>query len=303
MSPPIWDVLVCGSLNLDLVSQVPHLPQPGETLAATALARLPGGKGLNQAVAAARQGAKVAMLGAMGADPEGQLLRAVLEAEQIAHQGVVTRDDPTGLALINVAAHGENAIVIHGGANRALSAPQVQAAMQPAQVYLAQLEVPLDALHEFFGAAPQQGSLRILNAAPATGDAIALLTQIDLLIVNEIELQQLANQHTENTGALLGEDCAPLARRLLTNSLRTVIVTLGAQGARVIDADHDTPIPAPSVSVVDTTGAGDCFCGVLAAALAEGDPLIAAATRAVNAASEAVQALGAIAAMPRRGRS
>ena len=303
MSPPIWDVLVCGSLNLDLVSQVPHLPQPGETLAATALARLPGGKGLNQAVAAARQGAKVAMLGAMGADPEGQLLRAVLEAEQIAHQSVVTRDDPTGLALINVAAHGENAIVIHGGANRALSAPQVQAAMQPAQVYLAQLEVPLDALHEFFGAAPQQGSLRILNAAPATGDAIALLTQIDLLIVNAIELQQLANQHTENTGALLGEDCAPLARRLLTNSLRTVIVTLGAQGARVIDADHDTPIPAPSVSVVDTTGAGDCFCGVLAAALAEGDPLIAAATRAVNAASEAVQALGAIAAMPRRGRS
>ncbi len=303
MSEVMSDLLVCGSLNLDLVSQVPHLPQPGETLAATALARLPGGKGLNQAVAAARQGATVAMLGAVGADSEGQMLRAILEAEQIVHRGVATLDHLTGLALINVAAHGENAIVIHGGANRALSASLVRAAMQPARVYLAQLEVPLDALHEFFGTAPQQGSLRILNAAPATGDAIALLTQIDRLIVNEIELQQLANQHTEHTDTLLGEDCAPLARRLLTNSLRTVIVTLGAQGARVIDADHDTPIAAPSVSVIDTTGAGDCFCGVVAAALAEGDPLIAAAKRAVNAASQAVQALGAIAAMPRRDRS
>ena len=303
MSATIWDLLVCGSLNLDLVSQVPHLPQPGETLAATALARLPGGKGLNQAVAAARYGAKVAMLGALGADSEGQMLRAVLEAEGIMHEGVATLDHPTGLALINVAAQGDNAIVIHGGANRVLSALQVQAAMRPARVYLAQLEVPLDALQVFFGTTPQQSSLRILNAAPATNDAIALLTQIDLLIVNEIELQQLANPHTEHTDTLLGEDCAPLARRLLTHSLRTVIVTLGAQGARVIDADHDTPIAAPPVSVVDTTGAGDCFCGVLAAALAEGVPLIAAATRAVNAASQAVQALGAIAAMPRRSRS
>jgi ribokinase len=303
VSSALWDLVVCGSLNLDLVSQVPHLPQPGETLAATALVRLPGGKGLNQAVAAARQGAKVAMLGAVGADPEGQMLRAVLEAEQIAHQGVATLNPPTGLALINVAAHGDNAIVIHGGANRALSAPQVQAAMQPARVYLAQLEVPFDALQEFFGTAQQPGSLRILNAAPATGDAIALLTEIDLLIVNEIELHQLATQHAEHTETLIGEDCAPLARGLLTDSLRTVIVTLGAQGARIIDADHDTPIAAPPVSVVDTTGAGDCFCGVLAAALAEGLPLIAAATRAVNAASQAVQVLGAIAAMPRRDRS
>jgi ribokinase len=296
------DLLVCGSLNLDLLSQVPDLPRSGETVAATALARLPGGKGLNQAVAAARQGARVAMMGAIGADAEGEMLRAVLQAEQIEHSTVATLDEyPTGLALINVAAQGDNAIVIHGGANRALSAIEVRPAMQPASVYLAQLEVPLDALQEFFGTARQLGGLRILNAAPVTSEAYKLLDKIDLLIVNEIELEQLAHPFLKADTTAREVSYARSARSLLNESLRTVIVTLGEQGARVINANDDIPIAAPQVPVVDTTGAGDCFCGTLAAALAEGTALIAAATRAVSAASQAVQSLGALSAMPKKG--
>ena len=238
----------------------------------------------------------------VGADAEGEMLRAVLEAEQIEHSLVATLDEyPTGLALINVAAQGENAIVIHGGANRALSAAEVRPAMQPASVYLAQLEVPLDALLAFFGAAQQLGGLRILNAAPVTSEAYKLLDKIDLLIVNEIELEQLAYPFLKADTTAREASYAQSARSLLNESLRTVMVTLGEQGARVINVNDDTPIAAPQVPVVDTTGAGDCFCGTLAAALAAGTDLKAAATVAVGAASQAVQSLGALSAIPKKG--
>lgn len=296
-----FDVLVCGSLNLDLVSFVPRLPNPGETLPATALARLPGGKGLNQAVAAARQGAQVALIGATGLDAQGAELRDVLRQEGISHEGVQGfSQTPTGLAVIQVAADAENTIVIHSGANAALTAADVRACIEPARVYLAQLETPIATLHEFFDHARKWGALRVLNAAPAVSIAMTLFDAIDVLIVNEGELRTFAC--AEPFRAKIAEDVqdeVALARRLLNDQLQTVIVTLGARGARVIDLHNEILIPAEQVTAVDTTGAGDCFCGVFATALSQGMSLHAAVQRAVSAATVSTLSPGAIAAMPR----
>lgn len=283
------DVVVCGSLNLDLVSTVPHLPAPGETLAATQLLRLPGGKGLNQAVAAARQQARVAMLGATGDDAEAALLRQVLREENVTADGVASvKDLPTGLAIIHLADDAENSIVIHGGANTAVTAAAVARDFVPGQVYLAQLEVPIAALCQFFVQA--RGKVRILNAAPALPAARVLFKEIEILVVNEGELRVFADNPS----------LADAARQLLTPPLHSVIVTLGAQGALWIQADAERRVPAPRVEAIDTTGAGDCFCGVLAASLAEGSDMLSALEAAVAAASESVQSMGAIASMPRR---
>lgn len=285
------DVLVCGSLNVDLISRVPHLPATGETLAARELLRLPGGKGLNQAVAAARQQARVAMLGATGDDDGAVMLRGVLRDEGVVDNGVSTlKDFATGMALVHVADDAENVIVTHAGANAAVTAELIRQAMVPAKVYLAQLEVPVAALTCFFEQARLRGGCRILNAAPATTEAHSLLEQIDILVVNEGELRAFCDAET----------LTDAARRLLNDTLQTVIVTLGARGALRIDARAQSALPAAVVEAVDTTGAGDCFCGVLAAAVADGLSLTEAAARAVTAATEAVQAVGAMTAMPRR---
>ena len=289
MTASLFDVVVCGSLNLDLVSTVPHLPNPGETLPATGLLRLPGGKGLNQAVAAARQCARVAMLGATGDDAEAALLRQVLREENVAAAAVATfKDLPTGLAIIHLADDAENAIVIHGGANAALTAAEVEQSFVPGKVHLAQLEVPMDAVSRFLTQA--RGRIRILNAAPALPDASVLFKELEILIVNEGELRVFAD----------GPSLADAARQLLTPTLHSVIVTLGARGAMWIHADAEVYVPAARVEAIDTTGAGDCFCGVLAARLAEGSEMLPAIEAAVAAAGESVQSLGAIAAMPRR---
>jgi len=298
-----YDVLVCGSLNLDLVSQVPYLPAAGETLPASHLSRLPGGKGLNQAVAAARQGACVTLLGATGQDADAALLRHVMDQEGLSQHTVRALEHvPTGLAVIHVADDAENVIVIHGGANRAVTAAQISADMAAAKVYLAQLEVPIEALQVFFGEARQRGGVCMLNAAPAEPAAIQLLKDIDILIVNETELRMLvsyvAPSVTESTHP--DGDDASLARHLIDGSLHTVIVTVGERGAWMIDKDTATRVPAPAVKAVDTTGAGDCFCGVLAAALAEHRPIADAVQCAVAAAAESVQSIGAISALPSR---
>lgn len=289
-SADLVDVVVCGSLNLDLVSTVPHLPAPAETLAATRLLRLPGGKGLNQAVAAARQQARVAMLGATGDDAEAALLRQVMREENVTADGVASvKDLPTGLAIIHLADDAENSIVIHGGANAAVTAAAVARDFVPGKVYLAQLEVPIAALCQFFVQA--RGKVRLLNAAPALPAASVLFNEIEILIVNEGELRVFADNPS----------LADAARQLLTPTLHSVIVTLGAQGALWIHADAEVLVPAAQVEAIDTTGAGDCFCGVLAARLAEGGNMLPAIEAAVAAAGESVQSMGAIAAIPRRG--
>jgi ribokinase len=322
------EVLVCGSLNMDLVSRVALLPRPGETVVGQSLQRLPGGKGLNQAVAAARMGAAVAMVGARGDDADGATLTALLAVEDIDARDLRVRDliampdAHTGLAQVIVADDGENSIVVHGGANLTLTAEEVGAAFavpssatsgpdgpsptEPPQaaaprVALAQLESPLPAIAAFFAAARDAGAITILNPAPALPDALPLLADVDLVVLNETELEVFSAAAAQEAGAegIRFARPADAALVLLQGRCQAVIVTLGAEGAWLVTGEDAVHFPAPAVTVVDTTGAGDCFCGVLAAGLAHGFDPEAAVERAVEAASLAVTRPGAAPAMPR----
>jgi ribokinase len=326
-------VIVCGSLNMDLVARVDHLPRPGETVVGASLQRLPGGKGLNQAVAAARMGAAVAMVGARGDDADGATLAALLASEGIDTRDLRVRDPRampdahTGLAQVIVAADGENSIVVHGGANLTLTAEEVGAAFavpssatsgqegsspteppqtEPPQaagvrVALAQLETPLVAVSAFFEAARDAGVRTILNPAPAVADALPLLADVDLVVLNETELAIFSAAVAREAGADGIRFARPVdaAMVLLQGRCQGVIVTLGAEGVWLVTGEDAVHFPAPAVTVVDTTGAGDCFCGVLAAGLAQGLDLEAAIARAVAAASLSVTRSGAALAMPR----
>ena len=303
-------VIVCGSLNMDLVARVAQLPRAGETVAGQSLQRLPGGKGLNQAVAAARMGAMVALIGARGDDADGATLAALLAAEGVDTRGLRVRDARalpsahTGLAQVIVADDGENSIVVHGGANMTLAAddahaalaalwpaalPAATAAPSTPRVALAQLETPPDTVAAFLHAARAAGATTLLNPTPARSGTLPLLAQADIVVVNETELAAYAS----------GATGAAAPRSLLRGACRTVIVTLGGEGAWLVTAEGEARFPAPAVPVVDTTGAGDCFCGVLAAGLAAGLTLKAATARAVAAASLAVTRVGAAPSMPR----
>ena len=328
-------VIVCGSLNMDLVARVDHLPRPGETVVGASLQRLPGGKGLNQAVAAARMGAAVAMVGARGDDADGATLAALLASEGIDTRDLRVRDPRampdahTGLAQVIVAADGENSIVVHGGANLTLTAEEVGAAFavpssatsgqeastttEPLQagptqvpgvrVALAQLETPLVAVAAFFEFARDAGVRTILNPAPAVADALPLLADVDLVVLNETELAAFSAAVARDAGADGIRFARPVdaAMVLLQGRCQGVIVTLGAEGVWLVTGEDAVHFPAPAVTVVDTTGAGDCFCGVLAAGLAQGLDLEAAITRAVAAASLAVTRIGAAVSMPMAG--
>lgn len=295
----MFDVIVCGSLNVDLVARVAHLPRPGETVPGHSLQRLPGGKGLNQAIAAARLGARTALIGACGDDVEATWLLDRLAHEQVDVTRVLTRaHEHTGLAHVMVADDGENAIVVHGAANRTLAPEEIRASIVAARVVLAQLETPPNAVAEFLNAARASGARTLLNTAPAVPDARHLLALADIVILNETELAQYAALHA---GSKCDDDSIDAhAKRARMLALHTVIVTLGARGALVVTHDRVVHHPAPQVTVVDTTGAGDCFCGALAAAMARGASLHDATTFAVRAASLAVTRVGAAPAMPKR---
>lgn len=286
-------VLVVGSYNRDTVLRVPRFPQPGETLAASGIDRFHGGKGSNQAVAAARAGAQVAIVAALGRDAAGDAAMELWAGEGIEAAAVARLPGlPTGEALILVDSDGENEIVIAAGANAALDAATAAAAAAdgPALV-VAQLETPLPATEAAFRAARAVGATTLLNAAPAQALPEPLLAATDILVVNETE-----------AALLLGGEAPPaeLAAALAQRRGRGVVLTAGAAGAcwapregRVLHA------PAPSVSVVDSTGAGDAFIGALAAALAEGLPEEAALRRGVVAGALACGRAGAVPSLPR----
>jgi ribokinase len=280
-------VHVLGSVNLDRVFRVETLPRAGETVLATTSSSGPGGKGANQAKAAARFGAETLFHGAVGADGPGEALRRSLAEAGVGVEGLEIRDDAaTGRAEVVVAADGENMIVVDPGANRlARFAPQAEGAA----VYLAQLEVPAPAAAAMFrSAAP--GSVRILNAAPAAPEGRALLPLLDILVVNRRELAAYAGAGLEPAGA---------ARSLIRRDDQIVVVTLGAEGALAVGPTRTIRVPGRTARVVDTTGAGDCFVGVFAAALAEGLGLERALGLANLAASLSVEVEGADAAPAR----
>ncbi|MBA2519463.1 MAG: ribokinase [Chloroflexia bacterium] len=268
-------VLVAGAINTDLVARLRLAPEAGETVTGTAFAIFGGGKGANQATAAARAGAPTAILGALGDDDFGRQRRADLEAEGVDVASVATAGDAaSGVALITVEeSTGQNRIAYVPGATLTVTPEHAAAAiarMRPA-VLLTTLELPLATLTVLYDEARRVGAIILLNATPEAATGRGLLARTDFLIVNESEAADLLEQEVQP------QDAKDSARSLLDLGPRAAVITLGKHGAVIADGESVTHIPAPEVKVVDTTGAGDAFCGAMAAGLAAGlDPVEAA---------------------------
>ena len=287
-------VFVVGSINQDFVLKVERRPEPGETVTGAELALFPGGKGANQAIAAARLGADVAMLGRVGEDPFGRELVVNLRDNGVdTSQIEAVADAPTGSAFITVTPDGENAIVVSPGANRSFGADEVRAAfedLREARLLLAQLEVEVEAVEMAAYTVAGNGGRVLLNLAPPREVSGDLLRLSDPLVVNEHEAAFLLGE-----GAQTPEE---YAGKLLDLGPPSAVVTLGGAGAILATGNSSRHFPAPEVQVVDTTGAGDAFVGALAAKLAEGTLLEEAVPYAVLAGAVAVTREGAQGSLP-----
>lgn len=285
-------LVVVGSLNMDLIVNVPHLPRPGETVVGESLLRAPGGKGANQAVAAARLGASVTMIGRVGHDSFGRDLTRGLREEGVSTRWVRGSDRPTGAALIEVDDGGENTIAVAPGANADLLPEDVpRKAIESASVAVAQLEVPLPSIEEAFRLARLSGVRTILNAAPARMVPGSLLDLADVVICNEVELAMLLGRPV-----LEGEETVA-ARALRSAPDQIVVVTLGERGALAIAGAEAVEQPSYRVQVVDSTGAGDAFVAGFSIALQSAD--VSAALRlGCGAGALATTARGAQPSMP-----
>ncbi|MDT3312062.1 ribokinase [Pseudomonas sp. rhizo66] len=263
------NVVVIGSLNMDLVTRAPRLPVGGETLIGHSFATVSGGKGANQAVAAARLGAQVAMVGCVGNDDYGVQLREALLAEQIDCLAVSAVDDSSGVALIVVDDNSQNAIVIVAGANGAMTPAVIDrfdAVLQAADVIICQLEIPDATVGHALKRARALGKVVILNPAPASRPLPAdWFAAIDYLIPNESEAAVLSGLPVDSQ-----ETAESAASQLIAMGAGKVIITLGAQGSLFANGQRFEHFPAPKVKAVDTTAAGDTFVGGFAAALANG---------------------------------
>lgn len=292
-------VCVLGALNLDHVTTVPALPPPGTTVLATSLRSFPGGKGLNQAVAAARMGSATMMLGAIGDDAAGAILLEALGQAGVDAGGIAVRAGlPSGQTHIAVAADGENHVIMIAGANGTLVAEQGRAAAPDARVFLAQLETPIEATEAFFTTEAAQKGRKILNAAPALAEGARLFAMADMLIFNQAEFATYLQLDAEPRDV---EALLPV-RRLLTRPNQAAVVTFGAIGAAAIWADRTLFVEAFPTTPVDTTGAGDCFCGTVAAAVDQGIGPERALALANAAASLSTMEPGASTSMPSRAR-
>lgn len=291
-------VIVLGSVNVDLLVSTPRLPCAGETVSGTSLTRQLGGKGANQAVGAARAGVPCTLLAAVGADDDGASMTAALASHGVDISQIRVTPSATGCALVATSPQ-DNQIIHIAGANSDVDAAFAAGVdLHPADVCLAQMETPAPATAALFQRARAAGTCTILNAAPASAAAHQLLPLCDLLIVNESELALLTGAKDSATlddaGLLSSRDMLGLEHG------QTLLVTLGADGLAIARESSVFRIAGRLVNVVDTTGAGDCFCGYLAAGLARGDRIERAAEEANAAASIAVQSLGAAASIPDR---
>jgi ribokinase len=278
----VFDVAVVGSVNLDLVATTARLPGPGETVSGTSYAEHAGGKGLNQAIAAARTGARTALVAAVGDDEAGTRLRATAAKDAVDVAAVRVLDGvTTGRALIVVDDRAENSIVVVPGANALMDAD----ALPEASVVVAQLEVPIAQVVAAFRLAHDRGARTILNPAPAQALPDEPLGLCDIVVPNEHEVQLIG-------GALA----------LIERGAGAVVTTLGGSGVAVSESIDGSPtqwtVPAIEVSPIDTTGAGDAFCGALAARLALGDDLHQAVGYAVAAGALATTVAGAVPSLP-----
>ena len=279
-------ILVVGSANLDFVVRAPHIPSPGETVLGGDFKTYPGGKGANQAVACARAGgAKTHLLAALGADAFAAPIEASLADAGVVLHVVRVTEQATGTAFICVSAQGENAITVAPGANQNL-APAHLPALAGFSHLLLQLETPLETVAAYARAAQSQGLTVVLNAAPAQHLSAELLADVDILIVNQGEL------------AALADGCASQDEQIARIAVPCLIVTLGQEGCVARSGQHRFVQAAYPVSALDTTGAGDTFCGTLVAALSQGEALPDALRRASAAAALACTSLGAQSSIP-----
>lgn len=290
-------VFVAGSINMDVVATAERHPRIGETVAGKAVLYFPGGKGANQAVAAAKLGATTALIGRLGTDAFGQQLRAFLAAQGVDLAYVQdTADVHTGTAIITVA-DADNTIVVVPGANARVTPEDVAApVLAKGDVAVSQFEIPQPAIAAFFRQARAAGATTILNPAPASPCSAELLDLVDVLILNETELGFLAGIELAD-----GDDPARFiaaAKSLHGGSDRCICVTLGKRGVLALTGGEATLIEGHTVKAVDTTGAGDCFVGAIAAQLATGIPIRDALGYANAAASICVQRMGAAPSMP-----
>jgi ribokinase len=288
-------VLVLGSINTDLVVRVERLPRPGETVPGDHFAVYGGGKGANQAIAAARAGAPVAIIGCLGDDRFGADRLAELQREGVDIAGLRRLTGvASGVALIGVDGAGQNCIMLAAGANGRVSV--VQAGSLKAQaddLLLAQLELPLSVVAAGLAAARQAGALTVLNAAPLHPATSDLLSSVDLLIINELEAADLL-------GAPVTAASGPALAALAARGPQRIVVTLGDEGVIAWDQGRLLQLPALPVTPVDTTGAGDAFCGVLAASLVAGADFDQALRRGIVAGGLAVTRQGAQSSLPQR---
>ncbi len=303
------DVVVVGSLNVDYTTAVRSIPRPGETVLGDNVRTFMGGKGLNQAVAAARAGASVAMIGRVGDDEAGSRLRTRLRSEGVDDTRIaVDEQTPSGAAFITVDDNSENAIVVSPGANATLGIDHIDAAaaiIERARVVLAQFEVPMAAVAAAVGLA---GGTVIVNPAPAQALPDPVLERADIVIPNRSELATIAGGAIPETEPEVVAQASTLTARWghdPTEGAGTgigtehrVVVTLGAEGVLLVNANDSRRFAARAVEAVDTTGAGDCFCGSFAARLALGDEVEEAIRWAMTAAAISVTRPGASDSMP-----
>ena len=292
-------ILVIGSSNTDLIIKLDRIPRPGETVIGGRFASAAGGKGANQAVAAARAGGKVAFLARVGRDEMGERAIAGFVRDGIDVRHVIRdRAQPSGVALIFVGKDGENSIAVASGANEQLSPADVKKArslLRKASIVLLQLETPLKTVQAAVQRAARAGAKVVLNPAPARALPDDLLKHVYLLTPNESEAELLTGVRVRNQGT-----ASKAADALLARGVQNVIVTMGARGAFVVGPGIRMLIPACKVKAVDTTAAGDVFNGTLAVALAEGKSLLEAAQFATAAAAISVTRLGAQTSAPTR---
>ncbi len=287
------EIAVFGSVNVDFVTQMERFPKPGETVIAQGFARFPGGKGANQAVAAARMGGQVSFYGKVGADVFGEELLTSLQGNGVRIEGVVREENtPSGIASIWVTSDGENAIAYTPGANALVDTEYVDRilpALSRVKIVLLQLEIPIESIAYLLNRLPSGDPLVILNPAPAQNLEGLNLERVDIITPNRGELITLTDE----------KDMRKAAEKLLARGVKTVICTDGEEGAYLINEDrfrHFDPFP---IDPVDTTAAGDAFNGALAAVLANGRPLDTAVTWANAAGALAATRQGAQPSLPK----
>jgi ribokinase len=289
-------VVVCGSLNMDVVVESDRRPATGETVLGATVSFLPGGKGLNQAVAAARLGVPTAMIGAVGDDSFANSLRGFLADSDVDSSGVREINGPaTGVALIQVAGK-DNAITVASGANLHFTSDMVRTAPRRDEIWVFQFETPIAQTEILLKRARAAGARTVLNIAPYLAHPGRLLKCVDVAVLNEIELSQATGARVRASSAL--SSIAAACQKLRAKGARAVIATLGARGAVVVTAEEATAIPPFKAKVMDTTGAGDCFVGALSARLMRGASPVEAARYASAAAACSVERLGAAPSMP-----